>query len=110
MKRLVAELLTLTTSIKGEELMVYLSITDEAASAVLLDERSVSQMSIPQGSRSKLCPDREVGVSIGLRIAMELQVEDIHAFMDSKLVASQVEGSYEAIDEKMKDIRKRCWN
>ncbi|GJZ38613.1 reverse transcriptase domain-containing protein [Tanacetum coccineum] len=33
---------------------------------------------------------------VGLRIAMEMQVKDIHAFVDSKLVASQVEGSYEA--------------
>ncbi|GJS13292.1 reverse transcriptase domain-containing protein [Tanacetum coccineum] len=32
----------------------------------------------------------------GLRIAKEMQVKDIHAFVDSKLVASQVEGSYEA--------------
>ncbi|GJU65604.1 reverse transcriptase domain-containing protein [Tanacetum coccineum] len=37
----------------------------------------------------------------GLRIAMEMQVKDIHAFIDSKLVASQVEGSYEAKGERM---------
>ncbi|GKF90061.1 reverse transcriptase domain-containing protein, partial [Tanacetum coccineum] len=36
-----------------------------------------------------------------LRIAIEMQVKDIHAFVDSKLVASQVEGSYEAKGEKM---------
>ncbi|GJZ44408.1 hypothetical protein Tco_0591663 [Tanacetum coccineum] len=51
MKRLVAELPTPTTPIKGEELMVYLSTADEAVSAVLLDERSVSRMSIPPGNR-----------------------------------------------------------
>ncbi|GJU43731.1 reverse transcriptase domain-containing protein [Tanacetum coccineum] len=37
----------------------------------------------------------------GLRIAKEMQVKDIHAFVDSKLVASQVEGSYEAKGERM---------
>ncbi|GJS13672.1 reverse transcriptase domain-containing protein [Tanacetum coccineum] len=37
----------------------------------------------------------------GLRIAKEMQVRDIHAFVDSKLVASQVEGSYVAKGERM---------
>ncbi|GJU26785.1 reverse transcriptase domain-containing protein [Tanacetum coccineum] len=37
----------------------------------------------------------------GLRISKEMQVKDIHAFVDSKLVASQVEGSYEAKGERM---------
>ncbi|GKA38003.1 reverse transcriptase domain-containing protein [Tanacetum coccineum] len=37
----------------------------------------------------------------GLRIAKEMRVKDIHAFVDSKLVASQVEGSYEAKSERM---------
>ncbi|GJS46392.1 reverse transcriptase domain-containing protein [Tanacetum coccineum] len=36
-----------------------------------------------------------------LRIATKMQVKDIHAFVDSKLVASQVEGSYEAKGERM---------
>ncbi|GJR71640.1 reverse transcriptase domain-containing protein [Tanacetum coccineum] len=37
----------------------------------------------------------------GLRIAKEMRVRDIHALVDSKLVASQVEGSYEAKGERM---------
>nr|GEU28990.1 reverse transcriptase domain-containing protein [Tanacetum cinerariifolium] len=37
----------------------------------------------------------------GLRIATEMLVKDIHALVDSKLVASQVEGSYEAKGETM---------
>ncbi|GJS18028.1 reverse transcriptase domain-containing protein [Tanacetum coccineum] len=37
----------------------------------------------------------------GLWIATEMQVKYIHAFVDSKLVASQVDGSYEAKGEKM---------
>ncbi|GJU05758.1 reverse transcriptase domain-containing protein [Tanacetum coccineum] len=36
-----------------------------------------------------------------LRIAKEMQVRDIHAFVDSKLVASQVEGLYEAKGARM---------
>ncbi|GJS49611.1 reverse transcriptase domain-containing protein [Tanacetum coccineum] len=39
------------------------------------------------------------GLLAGLLIAIEMQVKDIHAFVDSKLVASQVEGSYEAKGE-----------
>ncbi|GKA88821.1 reverse transcriptase domain-containing protein [Tanacetum coccineum] len=37
----------------------------------------------------------------GLQIATEMQVKYIHAFVDSKLVASQVEGSYKAKGERM---------
>ncbi|GJT30644.1 reverse transcriptase domain-containing protein [Tanacetum coccineum] len=37
----------------------------------------------------------------GLRIAKEMKVRDIHAFVDSKLVASQMEGSYETKGERM---------
>ncbi|GJZ32513.1 putative nucleotidyltransferase, ribonuclease H [Tanacetum coccineum] len=43
----------------------------------------------------------------GLRIAKEMQVKDIHAFMDSKLVAIQVEGSYEAKSERMIKYREK---
>ncbi|GJW53744.1 reverse transcriptase domain-containing protein [Tanacetum coccineum] len=43
----------------------------------------------------------------GLRIAIKMQVKDIYAFVDSKLVASQVEGSYEAKGEKMIKYREK---
>ncbi|GJU48379.1 reverse transcriptase domain-containing protein [Tanacetum coccineum] len=46
MKKLVSELPTLTTLKKGETLMMYLSATDEAVSAVLLTERDGRQMTI----------------------------------------------------------------
>ncbi|GKF25315.1 reverse transcriptase domain-containing protein, partial [Tanacetum coccineum] len=46
----------------------------------------------------------------GLRLAKEMRVKDIHAFMDSKLVASQVEGSYEAKGERMIKYQERSWN
>ncbi|GJV92469.1 putative ribonuclease H-like domain-containing protein [Tanacetum coccineum] len=44
---------------------------------------------------------------VGLRIAIEMQVKDIYAFVDSKLVAIQVEGSYEAKGEKMIKCREK---
>ncbi|GKE97287.1 reverse transcriptase domain-containing protein, partial [Tanacetum coccineum] len=43
----------------------------------------------------------------GLRRAKEMQVKDIHAFVDSKLVASQVQGSYEAKGERMIKYREK---
>ncbi|GJS08450.1 reverse transcriptase domain-containing protein [Tanacetum coccineum] len=46
--------------------------------------------------------DAEYGALLaGLRIATEMQVKYIHAFVNYKLVASQVEGSYEAKGERM---------
>ncbi|GJY61265.1 reverse transcriptase domain-containing protein [Tanacetum coccineum] len=41
----------------------------------------------------------------GLRIAIEMRVKKMHAFVDSKLVANQVEGSYEARGEKTKKYK-----
>ncbi|GKB44048.1 reverse transcriptase domain-containing protein [Tanacetum coccineum] len=52
MKRLIAELPTLTTPMKNKELMVYLSTTEEAVSSVLLVERKGRQMPIHYVSRS----------------------------------------------------------
>ncbi|GJZ32019.1 reverse transcriptase domain-containing protein [Tanacetum coccineum] len=43
----------------------------------------------------------------GLRISKEMRVKDIHDFVDSKLVASQVEGSYEAKGETMIKYREK---
>nr|GEV14216.1 hypothetical protein [Tanacetum cinerariifolium] len=169
MKKLVSELLTLTTPKKGKTLMMYLAAADEAVSAVLLTERDIHHVSrslqgeetnyalmekltlglvhaailssryfneghgdyIPneasnsRGSRAGLIliAPKNVEYSYtlslnfsnsnndakykallaGLQIAMEMQVKDIHAFVDSKLVASQVEGSYEAKENRKAD-------
>ncbi|GKC68296.1 reverse transcriptase domain-containing protein [Tanacetum coccineum] len=43
----------------------------------------------------------------GLRIATEMQVKDIYTLVDSKLVSSQVEGSYEAKGERMIKYREK---
>ncbi|GKC87303.1 reverse transcriptase domain-containing protein [Tanacetum coccineum] len=44
----------------------------------------------------------------GLRIATKIKVEKMHAFVDSKLVANQVEGSYEAKGEKTKKYKEKA--
>ncbi|GJR25558.1 reverse transcriptase domain-containing protein [Tanacetum coccineum] len=44
----------------------------------------------------------------GLRIATKIKVKKMHAFVDSKLVASQVEGSYEAKGEKTKKYKEKA--
>ncbi|GJW53745.1 reverse transcriptase domain-containing protein [Tanacetum coccineum] len=51
-KKLVFELPTLTTPKKGETLMMYLAVADEAFSAVLLTERDGRQIAIHYVSRS----------------------------------------------------------
>ncbi|GJX44479.1 reverse transcriptase domain-containing protein [Tanacetum coccineum] len=43
-----------------------------------------------------------------LRIAAKMKVEKMHASVDSKLVASQVEGSYEAKSEKTKKYKEKA--
>ncbi|GJY90375.1 reverse transcriptase domain-containing protein [Tanacetum coccineum] len=45
---------------------------------------------------------------VGLRIAAKMKVEKMHAFVDSKWVASQVEGSYEAKSEKTKKYKEKA--
>ncbi|GJT50707.1 reverse transcriptase domain-containing protein [Tanacetum coccineum] len=190
-KKLVSELPTLTTPKKGETLMKYLAVANEAVSAVLLMERDGRKMPIhyvavkgqvladfladtpteinvtsgvtnnprvediqeSSNARENLTPGPRVGYKphhadpavlvlrfcgseagliliapddveysyvlrlnfsnfnndaeyeallTGLRIAKEMQVKDMHAFVDSKLVASQVEGSYKAKAENRK--------
>ncbi|GJS13018.1 reverse transcriptase domain-containing protein [Tanacetum coccineum] len=44
----------------------------------------------------------------GLRIAAKMKVGKMHAFIDSKLVGSQVEGSYEAKSEKTKKYKEKA--
>ncbi|GJR09247.1 reverse transcriptase domain-containing protein [Tanacetum coccineum] len=44
----------------------------------------------------------------GLRITAKMKVGKVHAFIDSKLVASQVKGSYEAKSEKTKKYKEKA--
>nr|GEU55553.1 reverse transcriptase domain-containing protein [Tanacetum cinerariifolium] len=106
-KKLVSKLPTLTTPKKGKTLMMYLAASNEAVSAVLLTKRDGRQMLIhyvitdsPIGQ--VLNNSGVSGRSTGWATDSHRDaVKDIHAFMDSKLVASQVEGSYEAKGERM---------
>ncbi|GJZ16649.1 reverse transcriptase domain-containing protein [Tanacetum coccineum] len=133
MKKLITELPTLMAPRKEEERMVYLSTANEAFIAVLLVERHGRQAPIHYKEKSKeeqeapesktpenlgtetdiwkLYTDgasNEHGSRAGLRIAAKIKVEKMHAFVDSKLVASQVEGSYEAKSEKTKKYKEKA--
>ncbi|GKA58879.1 reverse transcriptase domain-containing protein [Tanacetum coccineum] len=201
MKKLIAKLPTLTTLMKDEQLMIYLSTSNEAVSIVLLVERNGRQILIYyvskalQGAEVNYPPMEKLALALvheraagqdetsmegkvpevrrttenqiptapsdkmniwklytdgasgdhgsgaglilidpkgaeyyyalrlnltnsnndaeyealfaGLRIAAKMKVEKMHAFVDSKLVASQVEGSYEARGKKSKKYREK---
>ncbi|GJQ97443.1 reverse transcriptase domain-containing protein [Tanacetum coccineum] len=49
----------------------------------------------------------EHGSGAGLRITIKMKVEKMHAFVDSKLVANQVEWSYGAKGEKIKKYKEK---
>ncbi|GKB54088.1 reverse transcriptase domain-containing protein, partial [Tanacetum coccineum] len=119
MKKLVSDLLTLTTPKKGETLMMYLAVASEAVSARLYTDGASNNGGSRAGLILVALDDVEYSYALrlnfsnsnndveyeallaGLWIATEMQVKDIHAFVDSKLVASRVEGSYEAKGERM---------
>ncbi|GKB11741.1 reverse transcriptase domain-containing protein [Tanacetum coccineum] len=149
MKKLIAELPTLTAPMKDEELMVYLSEASEAISAVLLVERNGSKEeqtaleSISKADTWKLYTDGAsndhgsgVGLILidpqgmeysyalqlnfcnsnndaeskallaGLRIAVGMKVERMHAFVDSNLVENPVRSSYEEENKKANALSK----
>ncbi|GJW35686.1 reverse transcriptase domain-containing protein [Tanacetum coccineum] len=200
MKKLIADLPTLTTPMKGEELMVYLSAANEAVSSVLIKvimDKPINQILNSREASGRLAiwaielggfgityaprnaikcqvlapPDRQeskeeqtaaapidntdtwkpytdgasndhgsgAGLILmdlegmeysyalrlnfsnsnndaeyeallpGLRIAVEMRVEKMHAFVDSKLVANQVEDSYEARAKKQRSTKENSW-
>ncbi|GKD61590.1 reverse transcriptase domain-containing protein [Tanacetum coccineum] len=89
-----------------------------------MEEQEVMETKAPKNLRTeediwKLYTDgasNEHGLGVGLRIAAKMKVEKMHTFVDSKLVANQVEGSYEAKGEKTKKYKEkslemiRCFN
>ncbi|GJT85486.1 putative reverse transcriptase domain-containing protein [Tanacetum coccineum] len=125
MKKLIAELPMLTAPKKEEELMVYLSAANEAVSVILLlysdgasnEHRSGAGLILidPEGAKYSYAlrlnftnanNDAEYEALLaGLRIATRMKVKKLHAFMDSKLVANHVEGSYEAKGEMIKKYK-----
>ena len=81
----------------GEDLFMYLSVSDHAVSAVLLWDR---------GSRSpcttlvKLCISNNEAkyeaLLVGLRTILDIGACDVEIYLDSWLVVSQVQGSFKA--------------
>ncbi|GJT25585.1 reverse transcriptase domain-containing protein [Tanacetum coccineum] len=194
MKKVIAELPTLTAPKKKEELMVYLSAANKAVSVVLLVEREGRQSPIHyvsrtlQGAKINYPPMEKLALALvhsarrlrsmeekeatetkalenlwtktdiwkfythgasnehrsgaglilidpegveysyalrlnfansnndaeyeallaGLRIEKKIKVERMHVFIDSKLVANQVEGSYEPKGEKTKKYKENA--
>nr|GEU97663.1 reverse transcriptase domain-containing protein [Tanacetum cinerariifolium] len=89
MKRLIAELPTLTDAVKDDELLLYLSVAYEAVSAVLLVERKGRQLPIYYVSRSL---QAETVAGDGLTY------EKAHS-LDSALVPKDVSESSKVRDE-----------
>ncbi|GJY45220.1 reverse transcriptase domain-containing protein [Tanacetum coccineum] len=82
-------------AVKGQVLVDFLADTPTEINATPEMANNPRVEDIPESSnaREDLTPGpRYEALLAGLWIAKEMQVKDIHAFMDSKLVASQVEG------------------
>nr|GEY71792.1 reverse transcriptase domain-containing protein [Tanacetum cinerariifolium] len=121
MKKVIVELPFLTTPIKEETLYVYVAAATEAVSTVLLAERKRKQcpiryMNMTLNEAEKNCaPLEKLAMSllhmsrrlrstnneaeyeallVGLRVAKKMKVQNIDVKVDSKLVASQINGSY----------------
>nr|GEW97273.1 reverse transcriptase domain-containing protein [Tanacetum cinerariifolium] len=122
MKKLIAELPTLTAPKKEEELVVYLSATKEAklhtdrasrehgsgVGLILIDPEGAEYSYALQLNFTNSNNDAEYEALLaGLRIATKMKVEHMHVFVDSKLVANQVEGSYEAKGKKTKKYKEK---
>ncbi|GJR46737.1 reverse transcriptase domain-containing protein [Tanacetum coccineum] len=114
MKKLIAELPTLTVPAEKEELIVYLAAAREVASAVLMTEREAKQMPIYFISRSlqgieftyalrfrfdAINNEAEYEALIAcLRIAEQMGVKLLQTHVDFCLVANQINGSYIATE------------
>ncbi|GJY56804.1 reverse transcriptase domain-containing protein [Tanacetum coccineum] len=83
-----------------EELIVYLSASHEAISAVLMTERGTVQTSVYFFTTSNNEAEYEA-LKAGLQIAAQMGVRNVHISVDSKLVANQVLGAYVAKEENM---------
>ncbi|XP_071687443.1 uncharacterized protein [Rutidosis leptorrhynchoides] len=81
-KAFLKELPALTAPIPGETLTVYLAASSEAISSVLITDRGKTQMPV-------------------YFVSKVLQNGELTAYVDSQLVASQLNGSFEARDTSM---------
>ncbi|GKD33625.1 reverse transcriptase domain-containing protein [Tanacetum coccineum] len=112
-KKLVSELPTLTTQRKV--------ITDSPIRQVLNNSGAsgrLAKWSVELGAygityvprvavKGQVLADTPTEINATPEMANNLRVKDIHSFVDSKLVASQVEGSYEAKGERMIKYREK---
>ncbi|XP_071713010.1 uncharacterized protein [Rutidosis leptorrhynchoides] len=76
---------------EGETLILYLAVSKEAISSVLIAERN----------------EYEALLS-GLRIAVEMGITNLRAFVDSRIVAQQVNGTFDAMDTSMRQYNKKA--
>ncbi|GJW69449.1 reverse transcriptase domain-containing protein [Tanacetum coccineum] len=131
MKKCIAELPIVTAPKPKEELIMYLCAAMEAVSAVLLTERDLRQVPIYfvngssclEGSGARLILTSPKGEEFtyalrfefdasnneaeyealvaGLRIAEKIGVKNLAAKIDSRLVANEINGLYEAKEQSM---------
>ncbi|GJR75168.1 reverse transcriptase domain-containing protein [Tanacetum coccineum] len=104
------------SAIKGQVLADFLANTMEEDSStqvkvsfILIDPKGAKYSYALRLNFANSRNDAEYEALLaGLRIAAKIKVEKIHAFVDLKLVASQVEGSYEAKSEKTKKYKEKA--
>ncbi|GJV48416.1 reverse transcriptase domain-containing protein [Tanacetum coccineum] len=115
MKRLIISLPSLTPPFPKETLYAYLAVAKEAVSAVLLTDRNGRQCPVQYVSRTlndaekNYSPLEKLALSLvnmtrrlrRVRIARKMKVSGIEVKVDSKLVAKQINGTYEATKESM---------
>nr|GEX42263.1 reverse transcriptase domain-containing protein [Tanacetum cinerariifolium] len=93
LKQHLSELPLLVAPKPKEELIIYLSATDGAISAVLMTERGTFAASNIEAEYEALIT--------GLWIAARMGVKDVHVRVNSKLVANQVLGTYVSKEDNM---------
>ncbi|XP_022004514.1 uncharacterized protein LOC110902082 [Helianthus annuus] len=99
MKQHLASLPNIAAPETGELISVYLSVAEEAISAVLTSERDKVQTTNNEAEYEALIA--------GLRLAKEMKVEKLEVFTDSLLVSSQVNDSYVAKEPNMKKYKEK---
>nr|GEX50840.1 reverse transcriptase domain-containing protein [Tanacetum cinerariifolium] len=114
LKQHFSELPLLVAPKPKEELIVYISASYGAISAVLITENGSSVgliLTSPEGTEFTYAPRFQFTASnneaeyealiASLRIAVQMGVQNVHVCVDSKLVANQVQGTYVAKEENM---------
>nr|GEU42541.1 reverse transcriptase domain-containing protein [Tanacetum cinerariifolium] len=106
-KKVIVELSLQSTPVKAEILYVYVAAATEAISAILLAERKEKQYAIHYNEYEA----EYEAMLVGLCMARKMKVQNIDIQVDSKLVASQINGSYVASNTNMikyLDTTKEC--